>query len=174
MQILLSINTLSERIKSRFLIIGGHAINSHGYSRSTGDLDLAIESKHAEAWKAGLLSIGYKVYFEQPGFVQLRTDRIDAWPIDLMLLSDETFEKMIQESKIAPFRDCKAPVASLAHLISMKLHALRNRPAHREAKDYSDVVELLKIGKIPPSSGEFRQLCEKYDTIWVYDKLKEK
>ena len=146
MQILISLNSIASRLKSHYVVIGGHAINAHGYSRSTGDLDLAISLADAEQWKANIAALGYACFHEQPAFVQYRAERLDAWPIDLMLLDDVTFKKMLADSIEFEFRDCKAQIATIPHLISMKLHASKGRILQRESKDLADIVELLKLG----------------------------
>ena len=169
MQILRTLKDLSAKINAQFVVIGGHAINAHGYLRSTGDLDIAICATDAAQWKSELLALGYSIFFEQPAFVQLKNASLEAWPIDLMIVNESTFKNLSEAATPFPFRDCTAQIASVPHLLAMKLHALRDRPAHREAKDLGDVAELLKIAKTPENSDFFRQLCEKYGSLWVYE-----
>lgn len=44
MEIVKAIHDAALRQGKRFLLIGGHALNVHGISRTTGDLDLMVES----------------------------------------------------------------------------------------------------------------------------------
>ena len=62
-------------------------------------------------------------------------------------------------------------VASVGSLIAMKLHALKYADSVRTLKDQSDLKDLLKLDGIPPSAGQFRQLCVKYTTLEVYERL---
>ena len=44
-----------------FLIIGGHAVNAHGFARFTKDLDLLIRRIDVEKWLASLKMDGYAI-----------------------------------------------------------------------------------------------------------------
>lgn len=82
--------TLFEEKKVRFLVIGGMAVNFHGYERVTKDLDLwvARDSRNARAvysslkkWGAGLTGITAKDFEEDNFFVFGR----EPWRIDILI-----------------------------------------------------------------------------------------
>lgn len=174
MQIIGALNSIAHEINSRFVIIGGHAINAHGYSRSTGDIDLAILNQDAEKWSKSIQKIGYAIFHQQPAFIQFKSTNLDGWPIDLMLVDQTTFNQLADNAKLFKFRDHSAHIASVPHLISMKLHALKGKDPNREEKDLSDLIELLKLDGMDSNGETFRLLCAKYDTIWVYERLRSK
>ncbi|MFZ4695667.1 MAG: hypothetical protein ACOYMV_11125, partial [Verrucomicrobiia bacterium] len=67
------IERLNREARSRglnFLLIGGHAVNAHGYVRTTFDVDLLIADSQRSAWKILLTELGYTVRHEVDAFVQ--------------------------------------------------------------------------------------------------------
>ena len=69
---------------------------------------------------------------------------------------------MVNESQGTVIDGVKVHIPSVKHMIALKLHALKSRQLHREAKDFEDLVQLIKIAKIDPNTEEFRQFVEKY------------
>jgi predicted nucleotidyltransferase len=81
---------LFEEKKVRFLVIGGMAVNFHGYERVTKDLDLwvARDRRNARAvyaslkeWGAGLTGITAKDFEEDNFFIFGR----EPWRIDILI-----------------------------------------------------------------------------------------
>ncbi len=60
---------------------------------------------------------------------------------------------------------------SLEHLLSLKLHALKNTRLDRFLKDFLDVENLIRINKLDLKSENIRQLFQKYGTMEVYEKV---
>src|SRR5882672_9189287 len=82
--------------KLDFLVIGGLAVIFHGYARDTADLDLLVRRRERGGWLDWLSSLGYAGQNDQDNFVQLAPPMDGAWPVDLMLVADETFEPMLR------------------------------------------------------------------------------
>lgn len=82
----------------RFILIGGHAINVHGISRTTGDIDLMVEREDLKFWSALLMKLNYTIFRETSAFIQSRPTEIAAWPIDLMLVSEQTMSKALADA----------------------------------------------------------------------------
>lgn len=94
--------TISAETKKRdlrFLVIGGLAVNFYGYSRETGDLDLLIHRDSKEQWLTLFSGLNYAVYQEGDGFLQLSPPKDSAWPVDLMLVRENTFGPMHSASR---------------------------------------------------------------------------
>jgi hypothetical protein len=171
MEILWTIHKAARQAGKRFLLIGGHALNIHGVLRSTADIDLMVESLDAPFWRELLLKLGYDIFHQSAGFLQSKPQSISAWPIDLMLVSDETMNKALADAGTTDVLGPSVQVASVGNLIAMKLHALRFVDEVRALKDQSDLFALLKIAAITPDSEPFRQLCLKYGTLELYERL---
>ena len=60
---------------------------------------------------------------------------------------------------------------SLQHLIAMKLHAIRQNPTQREPKDLQDIFELIAENGVNVQEKSFRELCLKYGTQELYQKI---
>lgn len=156
----------------RFVLIGGHALSIHGISRSTGDVDLMVERGDAPFWKNVLLRLGYVIFQETSAFIQTKPPRIDTWPIDLMLVSGDTMNKACKDAKETDQFGPKILAASVGNLIAMKIHALKSNQEHRMQKDQADLFALLALADIRVESEAVRQLCLKYGTIELYERLK--
>lgn len=171
MEILKTIHAASTRAHKRFLLIGGHALNVHGISRSTGDLDLMVRAQDVSFWKELLLQLGYDIFHESPAFIQSKPATLAAWPIDLIVVNDATMDKALKDAVTTEVMGPRVEVASVGSLIAMKLHALKFVDSARALKDQSDLLALLGLAAIPVNSESFRQLCLKYATIVIYERL---
>lgn len=94
---LLSAKAFSNGLE--FIVVGGHAVNSYQVLRTTADLDLAISADYKEAWTAILQALKYSIVREQKTFRKFKGPEPGYWPIDLMFLSQDTFQKMKAEAQ---------------------------------------------------------------------------
>lgn len=62
------LSTISTELRLRFLIIGGHAVNLHGYSRVTQDIDLLVCRDELAEWKKALERLGYSLSMKRQPF----------------------------------------------------------------------------------------------------------
>jgi hypothetical protein len=171
MQILTGIHSAATSAQKRFLLIGGHALNVHGIMRATGDIDLMVEARDAAFWRDLLEGLGYDIFHQSSAFMQSKSKDLTGWPIDLMLVDTETIEKASKDSTTTDVFGPPLPVASVASLIAMKLHALKFVDAVRALKDQSDLFALLELSGMTVDSEPFRQLCERYGTLEIYERL---
>ncbi len=114
---------------------------------------------------------GYECHQKHDVFCRYSPKGLDNWPIDLMLVNDRVFEPLMVDSVTAELSQCTVRIPSAHHMIALKLHALKQRHEHREAKDSLDVAELLRLNEI--SNEEFQHMCKKYDRMDLYDKFKK-
>ncbi len=154
-----------------FLLIGGHAVNVYGVQRQTGDIDLIVKSSQRKAWEDLFLKIRYQSDQSDSRFIRYRPDTIAAWPIDLMLVDDETFTKLYSESRVTDLGVIAVKVVSPQHLIALKLHALKVYQEHRYVKDYNDVIHLLRHACLQLRNEALRELCVRYADVALYEKL---
>jgi len=155
----------------RFLVIGGLAINFHGVSRDTADLDLLIERDARGRWVDLFLELGYVIYRDHEVFIQLSPPAQGAWPVDLMLVSEATFQPMFSAGIRVEMFGSALLVPSLEHLLALKLHALKHGHVERFLKDYLDVENLIRVNSVDVRSEKVRQLFQKYGTLELYEKV---
>ncbi|HQH28188.1 MAG TPA: hypothetical protein PLP17_12380, partial [Oligoflexia bacterium] len=159
MEILRSVSLYAEAKQMAFMVIGGHAVNAYGIARQTGDLDLVVPLAERELWFGLMAKLRYVRGQDDERFARFRPDSLASWPIDLMFVDDLTFAKLLKDSIVIEFGAAQARVVSPRHLATMKIHALKHYQAHRYAKDYSDLISLLRQGKTGISRDELSELC---------------
>ncbi len=115
-----------------FVVIGGIAVIFHGLMRDTADLDLLIRRRERAAWLDLLRSsLSYTVRNERENFVQLDPPVRGAWPVDLMLVRDETFVEILREATDEEMYGTRLKIPILDHLLALKLHALKHGDMER-------------------------------------------
>lgn len=151
---------IQQRCSIDLVLIGGWALQAHGYARQTVDVDCmaAVESHDQIGDELG--KAGFECFDEMPAFRRFR-HRLDPFMIlDVMRVNASTFEKIWAKSQPFDFNGVALRVPALAHLIALKLHAARNE--HRGSKDIDDVAQLLSLnpGEVPPV--ELRELIDQF------------
>lgn len=171
MEIIRTIALYAEAKKVLFLLIGGHALNFHGLSRQTGDIDLLVKVEDKTWWTELLNRLRYSASQDDNRFARFRSANLGDWPIDLMFVDNSTFEKLHASSSKGGVSIGEVQVVSAEHLVTLKLHALKHYQEHRYAKDYNDLLWLLRTKKARFSETELKELCKKYATVEIYSKL---
>jgi hypothetical protein len=88
-----------------------------------------------------------------------------------MLVERDTFEKIHDGSRVIDLDTLPVRVPRLAHLIALKLHAMKSNPK-RELKDGADIVELLRLNPGEVSDDELKEVCGRYAPAGYFKKLK--
>ena len=135
----------------RYIMVGGYAINLHGFSRFTGDMDIWIEDtvKNRESLRAAFIECGMGDYFmiERMQFVPGWTDfqLMNGLRLDIMIsmkgLEGFSFSESLEIASIAEIDGVKVPFLHINQLIA-------NKKAVNRPKDQIDVIELEKIKKL--------------------------
>lgn len=133
-----------------YIIVGGYAVNFHGYIRTTGDIDLWLrptnqnKQKIISAFKEigvtdeALDALSKLDFSKQLHFM----DGKDPYKIDFMnFVSGVTFDEAWPNRVIAEFEGLKLPFIQYEQLILTKITSERLR-------DKLDIEELQKIKKI--------------------------
>jgi hypothetical protein len=143
-----------------YLIVGGLAVNAHGFVRLTRDVDIVLRLNPENASKGlhALLAIGYRMSIpEEPAafadaatrerwreekqmiVLKLWSDEHRRTPIDIFVYEPFSFEEELARCvllEISP--GVKAPVVALATLLQMKRGVAR-------PQDLIDVHELERL-----------------------------
>jgi hypothetical protein len=151
-----------------FLLSGGHAVISHGFARSTFDLDLIVRRSDREKWLQLVRTLGYVTHREGTTFLQFNAPDAQSFPLDLLLVNEETFSKMRADAVPTPSRIPGVGVVSLMHLLALKCHAIKYGHAGRIVKDADDVIHLLQRNGLDPNEPTIRELfsgCERKNSM---------
>jgi hypothetical protein len=146
------------------LVIGGHAVNSYGYTRTTFDVDFMICIDDLAAWRRMLESIGYSWSGQTEAFAKMMPPENAAGflPADIMLVEHATLAKIAAESSLRDFGGEKLSVPHPLHLIALKLHAMKNPARLKAGKDLPDILHLVRICELDPKSSQFAEILQRY------------
>ncbi len=145
--------------KLRYLIVGGVAVNLHGYPRFTNDIDILLALDHDNLAK--MAAIMKEMGYEQRLPIAIQeledTDKVrrfvkdkglvaysfihtkePQFNIDVLVGESLEFEKFTLHTMHADVWGLDVPVVSIDDLIAMKQHSDRE-------KDVQDVVALLEL-----------------------------
>lgn len=158
-----SIETIVKALNDagvRYLVVGGLAVNAHGFSRLTRDVDLVIDLEKTNITRGlnTLIAIGYQLAIPvrveefaeaqnrelwrgEKGMIVLKlwSDKHRRTPIDVFVYEPFDFRAELARAphfEVAP--GVSVPVVSLPTLLAMKREA--GRP-----QDMTDIVELTRI-----------------------------
>jgi len=128
------------------LIVGGLAVQEHGYPRVTIDVDIVVpDVPEAVEWLTASLT---GPFFRVHGVHDRVEDRRNSVQIDLLpagqVLQRGCKVPFPQPGKVAE----QIQIVTLEELIALKLDSWVNSP-NRRLKDKADVVELIKYRKLP-------------------------
>lgn len=141
------LETLNSK-KVEYLVVGGFAVNYHGYIRATGDLDLWWNPTGTNFKKVleAIQDFGFdcsdiehlKKYDQVKSLIRLPLN--EHFDIELLSLIDGkfTFEEAFLSANETVIKDIPIKIIDYVHLIKNKLGS------HR-AKDLHDIAELEKI-----------------------------
>lgn len=171
MHLLATLNRLARERNQEFVVIGALAVIHHGYPRESNDVDLLIRKTGRGDWLDLLASLNYTLVRDGDVFVQFDPPSDGSWPVDLMLVNDETFGQIRSGSVEVEFAATAARIPSVEHLLALKLHALKHGRMHRFLKDLIDVEGIVRKNRLDLASEKIRQLFLKYGTLEIYEKV---
>jgi hypothetical protein len=155
-----------------FLLGGGHAVITHGFPRSTFDLDLIVRRSDRENWIRLAQALNYTLYHEGPTFLQFNAADVKSFPLDLMLVNEDTFGKLRADAVPAPSEAPGIWAVSLMHLLALKCHAIKHGHPGRVVKDCEDVIQLIQQNRVDPNAEAIRELFLKHGTSELYEKVR--
>ncbi len=145
---------------ARYIIVGGVAVNAHGFVRMTRDVDIVLELKESNIilGLSALREIGYQIampvsiedfadfetrerWREEKNMIVLKlwSDNHGRTPIDIFIYEPFDFTgELANSAKMQLKPDVVATIISLQGLLAMKLQA--GRP-----QDLIDIQELQRI-----------------------------
>jgi hypothetical protein len=138
-----------------YIMVGGVAVNLHGYSRTTKDIDVWINDTKENRQKLGTA-------FGKFGYDELNMEDFQFVPgwtnfyigsgivLDILIemkgLENYTFNECLKVATIAEIENVKVPFLHINQLIA-------NKKAVNRSKDQIDVMELEKIKLLRKEMG---------------------
>lgn len=133
-----------------FILVGGYAVNFHGYNRATGDMDIWLrpDNSNRQAFLELLKADGFDEnslnHVSQIDFTQAAAFHVGEKPLQidfLTRLSGVIYDDAFQKKETLNLDDMKIPVIHIEDLIISKIATGRLR-------DKNDIEELQKIMQI--------------------------
>jgi len=162
---------LTEKNKISCVLIGGFAVNYYKVSRQTADVDMLITKEDFEEITFVLHKAGYKKDYIRETFARFTDSKRNLMDVDFMFVNKETLDRIISAGKKISIAGQKVIVPSLNNLIALKLHSLKHNYKIREIKDLPDIVSLIRVNHFPYKGKEFKELCLKYGTAEIYERV---
>lgn len=157
------------------VLIGGFALNHYKVTRVTADLDFLITEEDFKRISGLLEGVGYRMDACDNLFARFTSiNPENLMDIDFLFVDRETFVKIMDSGEEIIIAGQRFIVASLDHMIALKLHALKYNFAIRSEKDMPDIINLIRIHKIDVRDEGFKELCLKYGTQDIYKKILER
>ena len=132
----------------KYIMVGGYAINLHGYERFTGDIDIWIDDtlSNRQQLRKAFLNYGMGDYpmveYMQfvPGWTEFHLN--NGLSLDLLItmkgLEGYTFDDCLNMASVADIENVKVPFLHINQLIA-------NKKAVDRLKDRNDVLALEQI-----------------------------
>lgn len=157
-----------------FLLIGGHAVNARGYERTTLDIDFLLAGRDLRGWRDLLAAAGYRLIPPEGGikaFAQFEPEVGEGFRVDLMLVDDATFARLLAGSEWRDYGRRRVRVIGVLHLVALKLHALRTESRAALGRDYLDILNLIRVNCIDIAGAEFQEIVDRYASPTVRERL---
>jgi len=139
-----------------YIMVGGFAVNMHGFTRTTNDIDLWLKDTKSNRQNFGkaMAPLGYDgLSWEETQFIPGWSDfhigsniRLDIM-IDMKGLHDVSFDEAYKLANNGQIEGLSVPFLNITHLLA-------NKKAVNRPKDQIDVIELEKIKKLKEDMGE--------------------
>ncbi len=167
------VSNLMRKQDASCILIGGFAINFYKVSRATADVDFLITKEDFEKILQDLFDKGFKQLSRQENFVHLQSSGLGSIGVDFMFVDHETFAKIAEEGQKLKIGKNEFIVPSLSHLIALKLHSMKFNFKDRLAKDFPDIIGLIRTNQINAQGKDFKELCLKYGSEEIYQRILE-
>lgn len=132
----------------RFLVVGGYAVNSYGFMRSTGDMDIWIDTDelNLEKLRDVLVVLKYKNEAVKTAISELKNNKNinlvedEFFKIEIISLLSSTlsFNEAYERKEFKSLLKLPVPMVCLEDLINLKIKSGRD-------KDLLDVRELKRL-----------------------------
>lgn len=132
----------------KYIMVGGFAVNLHGFNRTTGDVDIWIKDdvENRQAFRQTLLDLEYADLPQiltldfVPAFTTFKLN--SGIELDVMAylkgFEQEKFDECLKYASIAKIFELEVPFLHINHLIQAKKATFR-------PKDQIDILELERI-----------------------------
>lgn len=152
------------------LLVGGFAVNYHGYTRNTLDVDFMIVAEQVDAVRRVMTQAGFTNIAIQDN-VAFFSAPDSPLRVDFLRVDRNTMGKLLANAILANVHGFDVRVPALRDLIGMKVFALAQDVPRRMGKDLPDIAYLSVLHNLDLES-DIRPLCNRFGTSGVYDLIR--
>jgi hypothetical protein len=129
----------------RWALVGGLAVEAHGFVRATQDLDVVTEASAQPTILPFMDSLGYERLHVSAGFSNHAHVDPALGRVDLIYVDAPTADRLFADCRSVPWTGGRTVlVPSPEHLIAMKVHAMKN-DASRTFAEMADIQFLMRL-----------------------------
>jgi len=146
MQFGIVLDRITQHIEQQghhWAMAGGLAMQAHGLSRTTQDLDLVVDAAVQSELLAFMESLGYRTLHASAGFSNHLHADSSFGRVDFIYVDRETADQIFPAAATRAWEGRSLPVISAEHLIAMKVHAMKNDPS-RTFGELADIQHLMR------------------------------
>jgi len=164
---------LTEEKGVTCILIGGFAVNHYKVTRQTTDVDFLTTKAYFEKIADSLEKAGYKKDLVQETFIQLKGSESLLMDMDFMFVDEGTLKKIQDRGVGVKIAGRSFTVPALHDLLALKLHSIKFNPKIRMNTDFPDIINLMRANDVNVKEKKFKELCLRFGTHEVYEKLLE-
>lgn len=152
------------------ILIGGFAVNYHGYTRNTLDVDFMIIAQQLEIVRRIMIQAGFTnvIIAENAAFFSAPDSPLR---VDFLTVDEATMRQLLVYAINAKVYQHEIKVPALRDLIAMKIFALAQNVDRRMGKDLPDIAYLSIIHNLN-LAVDIRPLCDRFGTPKVYELIR--
>ncbi len=151
----------------RHALIGGLAVNVHGYARATHDVDFLVDLDDEQALHALMLELGYKAIDRREDVSSYLRGNERA---DFLHAHREVGRRLLHGASRVAYGNLELPVVSAEGLLGFKIQAFSDDP--RRLKDLSDMLEIMRACGKSLNWDEVRAYFTVFGREALFDELK--
>lgn len=153
------------------LLIGGFAVNYHGYTRNTLDVDFMIMAEQAVLVRHTMADAGFTNVTVEANVTLFRAPDCPL-RVDFLNVDADTLRQLLSRAVTAEVCGHRLKIPALRDLLAMKVFALSSQTARRLAKDLPDIAYLSVLHELDVDA-DVRPLCDRFGTPEVYEMIRQ-
>lgn len=150
----------------RYMLIGGFAVNIHGYVRATHDLDVMILADDVDSSHAALIALGYTALDQR---ADLACYFRGSERLDVLYARRPISRRLLAQAPEVDIGNLPIPTISAEGLLGLKIQAFHDDP--RRIRDLTDMIELIKLNRRRLNLDEVRGYFRLFDSESILDDI---
>ncbi|HEX7914721.1 nucleotidyltransferase domain-containing protein [Rudaea sp.] len=160
------LHSAMDLAKVSYMLIGGFAVNIHGYVRATHDLDVMVLADDSDLLHDALRKLGYSAIDRRPDLACYfrGNDRLDV-----LYARRPISQRLLAQARHADLNGLSVPTISAEGLLGLKIQAFSDDP--RRIRDLTDMMELVKVNRATMNLDEVRGYFRLFDNESILDDI---